>query len=79
MTKQQIRILERCFAAEITGRQICQMQPSKALSEMIDQELVIEIELRDRNFTARGFCLTSLGHMTYCNWCAAQPDAESDL
>ena len=74
MTKAELNMLERLFAAEIEGRLL--QSKSKLLSKLESEGYV---QRAKREFQAdrfgrivvEGWCLTLLGNMTYCFSCDA--------
>lgn len=83
MTKKKLKILERCFEAEINYAistvkpngmtlPICQLRKSNDVAELEEQGMIqyAECKLSGRfPVTIAGHILTELGRMTYCSSC----------
>lgn len=81
MNKAELRILERCFAAEIDSAlekldmPFAQMRPSKVLARLIEEGLVQPVEVTRRfndglpAMTFKGYALTAAGNLAYCMSC----------
>ena len=70
MTKAKLQVLERLFSHEITEKHPLQnFRPSKHWRALIDEGMVQEVEYRIGFVICRGYTLTPLGCMTYCQTC----------
>ena len=72
MSKKELDILGRIFAAEIDGKLPCQLRDSKTLQALLEDGCVQpdEIKIGGRfPMTIRGYALTHRGRILYCESC----------
>ena len=74
MKKRAIEMLERAFAAEVVSAfngmpPLIQPRAGKLVAELVEDGYLVAREERLSGYppvTVKGYCLTELGHFTYC-------------
>ena len=78
MTKPELKILEKCFEAEIFDHlpwQTGSKKISQPLQKLLDAGMIVPIErvLSGRfPLTCKGYRLTILGNLTWCEHCGSE-------
>ena len=78
MTKAQINCLEKIFAAEVEARLPFQGE-NKTLCELEEMGAVerMEVKFQDGYLVIKGWNLTHVGRIAYCEWASKQHEKES--
>lgn len=78
MTKAKLALLEKAFAAEIRsaieGGPYVMQTKSKLALELCDEGYLVEAEEALERVLVKGYALTQLGRMTYCQSCGDEDE-----